>query len=63
MIRNGIEYGMMQAIAEGFEVLDKSPYEFDYEKVAKVWNNGSVVRSWLMDLTEGHSAKITASVS
>lgn len=52
MIHNGIEYGMMQAIAEGFEVLDKSPYDFDYEKVAGVWNNGSVIRSWLMDLTE-----------
>ncbi|WP_314002194.1 phosphogluconate dehydrogenase (NAD(+)-dependent, decarboxylating) [uncultured Paenibacillus sp.] len=52
MIHNGIEYGMMQAIAEGFEVLDKSPYEFDYEQVARVWNNGSVIRSWLMDLTE-----------
>lgn len=52
MVHNGIEYGMMQSIAEGFEVLEKSPYDFDYEKVAKVWNNGSVVRSWLMELTE-----------
>ncbi|MBD2867171.1 phosphogluconate dehydrogenase (NAD(+)-dependent, decarboxylating) [Paenibacillus arenilitoris] len=52
MIHNGIEYGMMQAIAEGFEILDKSPFEFDYEQVARVWNNGSVIRSWLMDLTE-----------
>ncbi|WP_338452303.1 decarboxylating 6-phosphogluconate dehydrogenase [Niallia oryzisoli] len=52
MIHNGIEYGMMAAIGEGFEVLDKSEFELDYEKVAKVWNNGSVIRSWLMELTE-----------
>ncbi len=52
MIHNGIEYGMLQAIAEGFEILDKSRFEFDYEKVAKVWNNGSVIRGWLMELTE-----------
>lgn len=52
MVHNGIEYGMMQAIAEGFEVLDKSPFDFDYEQVARVWANGSVIRSWLMDLTE-----------
>ncbi|ALC91329.1 6-phosphogluconate dehydrogenase [Bacillus sp. FJAT-18017] len=52
MIHNGIEYGMMAAIGEGFEVLEKSEYDFDYEKVAKVWNNGSVIRSWLMELTE-----------
>ncbi|WP_100374493.1 phosphogluconate dehydrogenase (NAD(+)-dependent, decarboxylating) [Bacillus sp. FJAT-45037] len=52
MIHNGIEYGMMQAIAEGFDILEKSPFEYDYEKVAKVWNHGSVIRSWLMELTE-----------
>lgn len=52
MIHNGIEYGMMQAIAEGFEVLNAGPFDLDLEKVAKVWNNGSVVRSWLMELTE-----------
>jgi len=52
MVHNGIEYGMMQAVAEGFEVLDKSPFDFDYEKVAGVWANGSVIRGWLMDLTE-----------
>lgn len=45
-------YGMMQAIAEGFEVLDKSDFDFNYEDVAKVWANGSVIRGWLMDLTE-----------
>jgi 6-phosphogluconate dehydrogenase len=52
MVHNGIEYGMMAAIGEGFEVLEKSEFDYDYEKVAKVWNNGSVIRSWLMDLTE-----------
>ncbi|EEM16918.1 MULTISPECIES: phosphogluconate dehydrogenase (NAD(+)-dependent, decarboxylating) [Bacillus] len=52
MVHNGIEYGMMAAIGEGFEVLEKSEFDYDYEKVARVWNNGSVIRSWLMDLTE-----------
>ncbi|CAH0306970.1 6-phosphogluconate dehydrogenase, NAD(+)-dependent, decarboxylating [Peribacillus sp. Bi96] len=52
MVHNGIEYAMMAAIGEGFEVLEKSDLDFDYEKVARVWNNGSVIRSWLMDLTE-----------
>ncbi|MBE3571170.1 MAG: 6-phosphogluconate dehydrogenase (decarboxylating), partial [Bacillales bacterium] len=52
MVHNGIEYGMMQAIAEGFEVLSKSQFDYDYEKVARLWNNGSVIRSWLMELTE-----------
>ncbi len=52
MVHNGIEYGMMQAIAEGFEVLQKCEYDIDYKEVARVWNHGSVVRSWLMELTE-----------
>ncbi|TCI48287.1 MULTISPECIES: phosphogluconate dehydrogenase (NAD(+)-dependent, decarboxylating) [unclassified Exiguobacterium] len=52
MIHNGIEYGMMQAIAEGFEILEKSLFDYDHEQVARVWNHGSVVRSWLMELTE-----------
>ncbi|MCT4796504.1 phosphogluconate dehydrogenase (NAD(+)-dependent, decarboxylating) [Exiguobacterium alkaliphilum] len=52
MVHNGIEYGMMQAIAEGFEILEKSPFDYDHEQVARVWNRGSVVRSWLMELTE-----------
>ncbi len=52
MIHNGIEYGMMQAIAEGFEVLHKSGFDLDLAKVAGLWNHGSVVRSWLMELTE-----------
>ncbi len=57
MIHNGIEYGMMQAIAEGFDILDKSPFDYDYEKVAKVWNHGSVIRSWLMELSESAFSK------
>lgn len=52
MIHNGIEYGMIQAIGEGFEILHKSQFDYDYERVAKVWNNGSVIRSWLMELVE-----------
>jgi 6-phosphogluconate dehydrogenase len=57
MVHNGVEYGMMQAIAEGFEVLQKSPFPYDFEAVAKNWNNGSVVRSWLMELTENAFSK------
>ncbi|CAM4525036.1 6-phosphogluconate dehydrogenase [Paenibacillus endophyticus] len=57
MVHNGVEYGMMQAIAEGFELLEKSAYDFDFEKVARVWNNGSVIRSWLMELSENAFAK------
>ncbi|KRK45679.1 decarboxylating 6-phosphogluconate dehydrogenase [Secundilactobacillus kimchicus] len=52
MVHNGIEYGMMEAIGEGFEVLQASDFDYDNEAVAKVWNNGSVVRSWLMELAE-----------
>ncbi|MED0961157.1 phosphogluconate dehydrogenase (NAD(+)-dependent, decarboxylating) [Bacillus paramycoides] len=51
MVHNGIEYGMMAAIGEGFEILEKSEFDYDYEKVSRVWNNGSVIRSWLMELT------------
>jgi 6-phosphogluconate dehydrogenase len=50
MIHNGIEYGLMQAYAEGFEVLYKSKFNIDLEKVANVWTHGSVIRSWLLDL-------------
>ncbi|KWU66811.1 phosphogluconate dehydrogenase (NAD(+)-dependent, decarboxylating) [Priestia megaterium] len=57
MVHNGIEYGMMAAIGEGFEVLEKSQFNYDYEKVARVWNNGSVIRSWLMELTENAFSK------
>ena len=57
MIHNGIEYGMMQSIAEGFEVLQKSEFNLDLRSVAGVWNHGSVVRSWLMELTENALSK------
>ncbi|CAI9395170.1 6-phosphogluconate dehydrogenase, NAD(+)-dependent, decarboxylating [Bacillus sp. T2.9-1] len=50
MVHNGIEYGFMQAIGEGFQVLNQSQYDFDLAKIASVWNNGSVIRSWLMEL-------------
>ena len=52
MIHNAIEYGMLQAYAEGFEILDKSEYEFDFEKLAHLWNHGGVVRSWILELAE-----------
>ncbi len=50
MIHNGIEYGLMQAYAEGFELIHKSDYGLDTEQIAKVWGNGSVIRSWLLEL-------------
>jgi 6-phosphogluconate dehydrogenase len=50
MVHNGIEYGMMQAYAEGFMILEKSEYHPDLAQVGKIWQNGSVVRSWLLDL-------------
>jgi len=50
MIHNGIEYGMMQAFAEGFELMHKSDYDIDLQKVAELWEKGSVVRSWLLEL-------------
>ena len=52
MVHNGIEYGMMQAMGEGFHLLEASDYNFDLEAVAGVWNNGSVIRSWLMELAQ-----------
>jgi len=52
MIHNGIEYGMMQSYAEGFAILDaKEEFDLDLAQVGKVWQHGSVVRSWLLDLT------------
>ncbi len=52
MIHNGIEYGLMQAYAEGFEILRaKREYALDLHQVAQIWRHGSVVRSWLLDLT------------
>jgi 6-phosphogluconate dehydrogenase len=54
MIHNGIEYAMMQAYGEGFELIDASPYanEINYADLAHVWNRGSIIRSWLLELTE-----------
>lgn len=57
MIHNGIEYGMMQAIAEGFELMHQSEYRYNYAAVADLWNHGSVIRSWLMELTENAFSK------
>ncbi|MGD0248437.1 MAG: 6-phosphogluconate dehydrogenase, partial [Candidatus Limnocylindrales bacterium] len=50
MIHNGIEYGMMQALAEGFEILHASDYKLDLAAIANLWMQGSVVRSWLLEL-------------
>jgi len=50
MVHNGIEYGMMQAMAEGFELLEKSPFAIDLPKIADAWQYGSVIRSWLLEL-------------
>jgi len=52
MVHNGIEYGMMQAYAEGFEILKSSPFAYDLAGVSKLWNQGSVVRSWLLELAQ-----------
>jgi len=54
MVHNGIEYGMMQAYGEGFGILEASPYAeaLNYAQVAHLWNQGSVVRSWLLELAE-----------
>jgi len=52
MVHNGIEYGLMQAYAEGFTILEKKEqFHLDLEQIAQIWRNGSVVRSWLLDLT------------
>ena len=52
MVHNGIEYGLMQAYAEGFSILEhKKDFGFDLHQVAEIWREGSVVRSWLLDLT------------
>ena len=50
MVHNGIEYSMMQGYAEGFELMSKSEYKLDLARVADLWMNGSVVRSWLLEL-------------
>ena len=52
MIHNGIEYGMLQSYAEGFAILHDGPYAFDLRAISALWNHGSVVRSWLLELAE-----------
>jgi 6-phosphogluconate dehydrogenase len=54
MVHNAIEYGMMEAYAEGFQILKASPYaaEFDLKQIAGAWNHGSVIRSWMLGLLE-----------
>jgi 6-phosphogluconate dehydrogenase len=52
MVHNGIEYGMMQSLAEGFEIMRASEFEIDLHSVASIWRYGSVVRSWLLELLE-----------
>jgi 6-phosphogluconate dehydrogenase len=58
MVHNGIEYGLMQAYAEGFSILQhKREFALDLHQVAEIWREGSVVRSWLLDLTADALAK------
>ena len=52
MVHNGVEYGMMEAIGEGFAIMREAPFDYNLAAVAKNWNHGSVVRSWLMELAE-----------
>jgi len=51
MVHNGIEYGVMQAYAEGFDILKNKDFDLDLQQVAETWRYGSVIRSWLLDLT------------
>ena len=53
MVHNGIEYGLMQAYAEGFEIMNSSQFDLDLRQIAGIWRHGSVVRSWLLDLLHG----------
>ena len=52
MVHNGVEYALMQAYGEGFELLAEGRYDLDLEAVARTWNNGAVIRSWLLELCE-----------
>src|SRR4029453_12211695 len=54
MVHNGIEYGMMQSLAEGFEIMHASEFGVNLHKVAALWQHGSVVRSWLLALEQDH---------
>lgn len=51
-IHNGIEYSLLESYGEGFEILKKSKYDFNLESVSRIWANGSVIRSWILDLSE-----------
>jgi 6-phosphogluconate dehydrogenase len=53
MVHNGIEYGLMQAYAEGFDAMHRSPYGLDLAQIANLWGRGAVVRSWLLELIAG----------
>ena len=57
MVHNGIEYGLMQAYGEGFDILHASEFDLDLAAVARLWNNGSVIRSWLLELAGDAFAK------
>lgn len=57
MVHNGIEYGLLQAYGEGFEILEKSQYPLNLRAVAHLWNQGSVIRSWLCELAENAFAR------
>jgi 6-phosphogluconate dehydrogenase len=57
MVHNGIEYGLMQAYGEGFDIMHASEFPIDLGAVAKLWNNGSVIRSWLLELAGDAFAK------
>jgi 6-phosphogluconate dehydrogenase len=52
MIHNGIEYGMLEAYAEGFEIMNASDYKLDFAKICQLWNQGSVIRSWILELAQ-----------
>jgi 6-phosphogluconate dehydrogenase len=52
MVHNGIEYSMLQSYAEGFEILKASQFKFDHAQLARLWNHGSVIRSWLLELAQ-----------
>jgi 6-phosphogluconate dehydrogenase len=62
MIHNGIEYGLMQSYAEGMEIMEHSEYDLDLHEITGIWRNGSVVRSWLLELLyaafEQHGSKL-----
>jgi 6-phosphogluconate dehydrogenase len=62
MVHNGIEYGLMQSYAEGFEIMEHSEYDLDSQQISGIWRNGSVVRSWLLELLysafEAHGSKL-----